>query len=94
MDHGDFNNHLALTITYKNLLNLQGGGHSVLSPVFGLGVDRVLQFRLITPDGEIRIANECQNADLFWALRGGGGGTFGVVLEVTYKAERRLPLQV
>lgn len=66
----------------------------MLSPVFGLGVDRVLQFRLITPDGEIRIANACQNDDLFWALRGGGGGTFGVVLEVSYKAERRLPLQV
>lgn len=66
----------------------------MLSPVFGLGVDRVLQFSLITPDGEFRIANACQNDDLFWALRGGGGGTFGVVLEVSYKAERRFPLQV
>ncbi|KAG8679780.1 hypothetical protein FRC11_003305, partial [Ceratobasidium sp. 423] len=35
------------------------------------------------PDGRARVANACQNQDLFWALRGGGGGTFGVVLEAT-----------
>ncbi|KAG8680625.1 hypothetical protein FRC11_002206, partial [Ceratobasidium sp. 423] len=62
---------------------LQGGGHSILSNTYGLGVDRVLQFRLVTPDGRTRVANACQNQDLFWALRGGGGGTFGVVLEAT-----------
>lgn len=73
---------------------VQGGGHSVLSPVLGLGVDRVLQYRLVTPDGEYRVANECQNEDLFWALRGGGGGTFGVVLDATHTAAPTLPLQV
>ncbi|KLO08170.1 FAD-binding domain-containing protein [Schizopora paradoxa] len=73
---------------------LMGGGHSVLSPVYGLGVDRVLQFKIVTPDGELRTVNECQNTDLFWALRGGGGGTFGVVLEATHKAEPQLTLQV
>lgn len=62
---------------------LQGGGHSILSNTYGLGVDRVLQFRVVTPDGRFRVANVCQNQDLFWALRGGGGGTFGVVLEAT-----------
>ncbi|CAE7121974.1 unnamed protein product [Rhizoctonia solani] len=62
---------------------LQGGGHSILSNTYGLGVDRALQFRVVTPDGRFRIANVCQNQDLFWALRGGGGGTFGVVLEAT-----------
>ncbi|KAG8688746.1 hypothetical protein FRC11_004850 [Ceratobasidium sp. 423] len=62
---------------------LQGGGHSILTNTHGLGVDRVLQFRLVTPDGRARVANACQNQDLFWALRGGGGGTFGVVLEAT-----------
>ncbi|CAE6438450.1 unnamed protein product [Rhizoctonia solani] len=56
----------------------QGGGHSV-----GLGADRVVEFKLVTPDGRHRTANACQNTDLFWALRGGGGGTFGVVLEAT-----------
>ncbi|TFK54250.1 isoamyl alcohol oxidase [Heliocybe sulcata] len=51
---------------------VMGGGHSILSPNFGLGVDRVLQFKVVTPDGVYRAANKCQNSDLFWALRGGG----------------------
>ena len=48
-----------------------------------MGVDRVHQFRVVTPDGVLRVANACQNTDLFWALRGGGGGTFGVVMEAS-----------
>lgn len=66
---------------------VQGGGHSVLSPVLGLGIDRVVQFKVVTPDGVLRIVNQCQNTDLFWALRGGGGGTFGVVMEATHRVE-------
>ncbi|RHZ64376.1 hypothetical protein CDV55_106315 [Aspergillus turcosus] len=66
---------------------VQNGGHSIFSPVYGLGVDRVLEFKIVTPDGVYRTANECQNTDLFWALRGGGGGTFGVVLESTHRVE-------
>ncbi|KAG8768303.1 hypothetical protein FRC12_005661 [Ceratobasidium sp. 428] len=73
---------------------VQGGGHGILSNTLGLGVDRVLQFRLVTPDGILRTANACQNSDLFWALRGGGGGTFGVVLEATSRVEpRKIPTQ-
>lgn len=64
-----------------------GGGRGVLSPVYGLAVDRVVQYRIVTPDGVLRTANACQNQDLFWALRGGGGGTFGVVLESTSRVE-------
>jgi Berberine and berberine like len=45
---------------------------------------------VVTADGEIRIANACTNADLFWALKGGGGGTFGVVTQVTLRV-RKLP---
>jgi hypothetical protein len=71
-----------------------GGGHSSLSPRYGLGVDStfpnplhyncltvadVLQFEIVTPDGQVRTANQYENTDLFWALRGGGGG-FGVIL--------------
>ncbi|KAK9718598.1 hypothetical protein K7432_005371 [Basidiobolus ranarum] len=63
----------------------QGGGHSPLSVKYGLCVDNVLQYKIITADGKLRTANACQNPDLFWALRGGGGGTFGVVVEVTHK---------
>jgi len=73
----------------------QGGGHSMLSNNFGLGADRVLQYRVVTPQGKTLTANACQNVDLFYALRGGGGGTFGVVMESTFLAEPRpLTIQV
>ncbi|KAF8179553.1 FAD-binding domain-containing protein [Mycena galopus ATCC 62051] len=68
-----------------------GGGHGVLSNTMGLGVDRVLQFRVVTPDGVLRVANACQNQDLFFALR--GGGTFGVVLDATVLASPPVTLQ-
>ncbi|KAI5859293.1 FAD-binding domain-containing protein [Durotheca rogersii] len=71
-----------------------GGGHSVLSPAYGLGVDRVVQFKIVTPDGAVRVANQCQHEDLFWALRGGGGGTFGVVLEATHRVEPSMPVAI
>lgn len=71
-----------------------GAGHSVLSPVYGLGIDRVVQFTIVTPDGTVRKANACQNTDLFWALRGGGGGTFGVVLDATHRVESVMPIAV
>ncbi|KAJ7634764.1 FAD-binding domain-containing protein [Roridomyces roridus] len=73
---------------------LMGGGHGALSNTLGLGVDRVLEFKIVTPDGSFLTANECQNTDLFWALRGGGGGTFGVVLESTTLASPKMSLQV
>ncbi|PPQ73619.1 hypothetical protein CVT26_010527 [Gymnopilus dilepis] len=70
-----------------------GGGHSALSPALGLGVDRVLEFKIVTPDGKYRIANRCQNQDLFFALRGGGGGTFGVVFQSTHLTSPQRPVQ-
>ena len=72
----------------------QGGGEGVLCPVYGLGSDRVIQYEIVTPDGMLRTANACQNQDLFWALRGGGGGTFGVVLESTHKVEKAFNITV
>jgi len=50
-----------------------------------VGVDNVLEITIITADGDHVIANPYRNKDLFWALRGGGGGTWGVVTSVTYK---------
>ncbi|KJA21009.1 hypothetical protein HYPSUDRAFT_188119 [Hypholoma sublateritium FD-334 SS-4] len=73
---------------------VMGGGHSALSPALGLGVDRVLQFKIVTADGKYRTVNKCQDSDLFFALRGGGGGTFGVVLESTFLASPRVTLEV
>ena len=46
----------------------------------------------MTADGNNVIANPYQNEDLFWALRGGGGGTWGVVTSVTYKTHPSTPL--
>lgn len=74
-----------------------GGGHGPLAPVYGLGADRVVQMRVVTPDGVERIASACNgHADLFRALRGGGvGGAFGVVLEATHRLEAGpLPIAV
>ncbi|XP_002961034.2 uncharacterized FAD-linked oxidoreductase ARB_02478 [Selaginella moellendorffii] len=62
----------------------QAAGHSPLSPKYGLSADNVLQYKVVTADGKLVVANACQNKDLFWALRGGGGGTFGVVVSVTH----------
>lgn len=49
---------------------LTGGGHSPLSHIYGLGADQVYEFEMVTPLGEVIKANECQNTDLFWAVRG------------------------
>ncbi|XDG10326.1 hypothetical protein ABKA04_009941 [Annulohypoxylon sp. FPYF3050] len=65
---------------------IQGGGHGPLSSRFGLAADQVLEYEVITPDGNFITANNAENSDLFWALRGGGGSTFGVVLSATVKA--------
>lgn len=55
---------------------LAGGGHSAVTNVFGLGVDNVLQIRGVLPNGTYVTANRCQNPDLWFAWRGGGGSTF------------------
>lgn len=49
---------------------LTGGGHSPLSGAFGLAVDQVLQMQVVTANGQLITANECQNSDIFWAMRG------------------------
>jgi hypothetical protein len=49
---------------------LSNGGHSEMSAKYGLGADMVLQIELINAAGEYLIANECQNTDYFWAMRG------------------------
>eukprot|EP00026_Physarum_polycephalum_P005899 Phypoly_transcript_05938.p1 GENE.Phypoly_transcript_05938~~Phypoly_transcript_05938.p1 ORF type:complete len:363 (+),score=46.79 Phypoly_transcript_05938:750-1838(+) len=71
-----------------------GGGHGPLSPKYGLGVDNVLQYEVVTAQGLHLIVNECQYPDLFWALRGGGGGTFAVVISATYKIHPATPVTV
>ncbi|KAF7365977.1 FAD-binding domain-containing protein [Mycena venus] len=81
------------SLLWEGIIPPLGAGYSVLTPTLGLGVDRALQFKIVTPDGICRTANEYQNTDLFWALRGGGGGTFGVILESTILATPQLTPQ-
>lgn len=64
----------------------QGGGHSALSTAFGLAADQTLSFEVVTADGRLVTASLNQNCDLYWALSGGGGGTYGVVVSMTAKA--------
>ncbi|KAF2668484.1 FAD-binding domain-containing protein [Microthyrium microscopicum] len=64
----------------------QTAGHAAFSNKWGLAADNILEYKVVTADGELKIANDLSNKDLFWALRGGGGGTFGVVVEATMRA--------
>ena len=61
-----------------------GGGFGWLTRRFGLSCDNVEGFTLVTADGSVVHASSKDNADLFWALRG-GGGNFGVVSEFEVK---------
>jgi len=63
-----------------------GGGFGSFSKRFGTGGAGVLEIEIVTADGQVRVVNEGQDSDLFWALRGGGGSTFGVVSRITYLA--------
>ncbi|KAF2468315.1 FAD-binding domain-containing protein [Lindgomyces ingoldianus] len=64
----------------------QGAGHGPFASRFGLAADQVLEWEVVTATGELLTANAQNNSDLYWALRGGGGGTFGVVVAMTVKA--------
>ncbi|QRV75610.1 FAD-binding domain protein [Ceratobasidium sp. AG-Ba] len=64
---------------------LQGGGHNPLSSLFGLGVDNALQCTVVKADGVTVKANVCYNKDRFMGATWGGGSTWGVLLDVTYK---------
>eukprot|EP00122_Pirum_gemmata_P008512 Pgem_evm1s7848 len=63
-----------------------GGGQSSRSRMYGLAIDQLLSYKMVTPDGElITITRDNEYADLFWALQGAGNGNFGVVVEYTFK---------
>jgi FAD/FMN-containing dehydrogenase len=64
---------------------VQGGGFGSFSKNYGTAAASLLEAEIVTADGSLLIANAAQNADLFWALKGGGGGTFGVVTRLTLR---------
>lgn len=69
---------------------VQSGGFGSFSKHYGTCAAGLLEAEVVTADGKIRVANACTNPDVFWALKGGGGGTFGVLTQVTLRV-RELP---
>ncbi|KAK4032940.1 hypothetical protein C8A01DRAFT_20055 [Parachaetomium inaequale] len=63
----------------------QGGGHNNLASLYGLGADQFLSLNVVTADGRFVTADVNQNQDLFFALRGGGASTYGVVTSAIWK---------
>jgi len=62
---------------------IQSGGFGSFSKSFGTAASGLLEAEIVTADSAIRTVNACTNPDLFWALKGGGGGSWGVVTKVT-----------
>jgi FAD/FMN-containing dehydrogenase len=63
----------------------QGGGFGSWSKRFGTAAANLLEAEVVTADGAVRVVSAVQDPDLFWALKGGGGGTFGVVTRFTLR---------
>ncbi|KAK1754470.1 FAD-binding domain-containing protein [Echria macrotheca] len=71
---------------------IAGGGHSPMSSLVGMGADQVLSMDVVLPSGRYVTVSEDSYPDLFWALRGGGGSTYGVVTSVTVRAYPKIPV--
>ncbi|KAI1075204.1 hypothetical protein F5B20DRAFT_585609 [Whalleya microplaca] len=65
---------------------MSSGGHSSITSSFGLGADQVLSLGVVTANGRFVVADPFSNRDLFFALRGGGGATYGIVTSAVLKA--------
>lgn len=69
-----------------------GGGVGVLVRSFGLTCDQLTKVTIVTADGNVREASATQDADLFWACQGGGGGSVGVVTSMTFRTKPAPPI--
>ncbi|KAI0381467.1 FAD-binding domain-containing protein [Hypomontagnella monticulosa] len=65
---------------------MSSGGHTTITSTYGLGADQVLSLGVVTASGQFVTADPFTNTDLFFAMRGGGGSTYGIVTSVIYKA--------
>ncbi|KAI9838740.1 MAG: hypothetical protein M1838_004532 [Thelocarpon superellum] len=68
------------------------GGHSPLASLHGLSADNILEFEVITAAGDLVTASPTENSDMFWALRGGGPGTFGIVWSLKTRVYPDVPV--
>ncbi|KAK1142479.1 hypothetical protein N8T08_007841 [Aspergillus melleus] len=71
---------------------IQGGGHSPASRDYGLAADQILEAQVLLANGTTVTASPCQNSDLYFAIRGGGAGTYGIVTSATVKAYPSKPI--
>ena len=69
---------------------VQSGGFGSFSKNYGTAAAGLLEAEIVTADGAVLIANACTNPDLFWGIKGGGGGSLGVVTRLTLRT-RELP---
>ncbi|KAF2728887.1 FAD binding domain-containing protein [Polyplosphaeria fusca] len=71
-----------------------GGGHSPLMQLFGVGSDQVVALEVVTASGRFVTATPEVNSDLYWAMLGGGGGTFGILTSAVVKVHPKVPVTV
>jgi FAD/FMN-containing dehydrogenase len=64
-----------------------GGGYGLLARPFGLSCDSLLSVELVDPQARLIVCDRKQSADLFWACRGGGGGTFGAATSFRFRVQ-------
>jgi FAD/FMN-containing dehydrogenase len=64
---------------------VQSGGFGSMSKRFGTAAAGLLEAEIVTADGVVRTVNACMDPDLFWALKGGGGGSWGVITKLTLR---------
>ncbi|CAA9964908.1 FAD binding domain containing protein [Pyrenophora teres f. maculata] len=69
-----------------------GGGHSPLMQLFGVGSDQIVALEVVLANGRFVTVTPKVNGDLYWAMLGGGGGTFGVVTSAVVKVHRKVPV--
>eukprot|EP01060_Flectonema_neradi_P028981 TRINITY_DN3913_c4_g1_i2.p1 TRINITY_DN3913_c4_g1~~TRINITY_DN3913_c4_g1_i2.p1 ORF type:complete len:402 (+),score=84.75 TRINITY_DN3913_c4_g1_i2:438-1643(+) len=70
-----------------------GGGHSSLSRTLGLGIDSLVSMDVVLADGTVAHCSEQSHPDLFWALKGSGGTSFGVVVRFVFRLSK-IPRQM
>ncbi|KAF3003537.1 hypothetical protein E8E13_005720 [Curvularia kusanoi] len=69
-----------------------GGGHSPLMQLFGAGSDQIVALEVVLANGRFVTATQSVNSDLYWAMLGGGGGTFGIITSAVVKVHRKVPV--